>query len=325
MGLFDENMNTGKDNYPWAQEFVEAFWSSFWTPLAFNFKSDIQQFKTELSENERRMTVRAVSAIAQVEVAVKKFWGELGNRFPHHEMYDVGYVMANSEVVHNKAYARLLEKLNLRKAFEENLQTKELNGRLTYLRKYNKKVYENNNQQHIYSLILFTLFTENVSLFSQFYIILYQRRFKNLLKDTAQQIQYTKVEEQLHSKLGIKLINTLHEEYPELFTSELNDKIIEEVNSAIEAESGIIDWIIGDFNDDEHLSKDILKNFVKNRINNSLKEININYQLDVDPELLKKTEWFEEDIKGSSQVDFFASKPTDYSKDVQSFGLEDIF
>ena len=67
-----------------------------------------------------------------------------------------------------------------------------------------------------------------MSLFSQFYVINWFNRYQNVLKDTAQQIAYTAKEELIHGMVGMKLVNTIREEYPELFTQELEDRIVSE-------------------------------------------------------------------------------------------------
>ena len=103
-----------------------------------------------------------------------------------------------------------------------------IQGRVKYLKKYLDKAYKDNKKQYIYSLVLFTLYVENVSLFSQFYIINWFNRYRNLLKDTAQQVAYTAKEEQLHALAGIKVVNTIREELPELFDQELEDRICHE-------------------------------------------------------------------------------------------------
>ena len=66
------------DHYPWTQEFIEAMHNGFWTDKEFSFSSDIQDFNVNLKENEREMIIRTLSAIGQIEVAVKKFWAKLG-------------------------------------------------------------------------------------------------------------------------------------------------------------------------------------------------------------------------------------------------------
>lgn len=320
--LFEEQIHRQPNHYPWTQTFIDKMWAGFWTPNEFNFKSDYSNFKNDLTEQEKRMVVKTLSAIGQVEIAVKKYWAQLGDRFPHPAMSDLGYAMANSEVIHNQAYEKLLSVLALKKAFAENLQEPTLQGRVNYLRKYLSKVYDDDKKQQIYALILFTLFVENVSLFSQFYIVLHFNKYKNVLKDTAQQVQYTKNEEMLHAQVGIKLINTLREEYPELFDEDLNNRIKEEVAAAVEAESAIIDWIIGDY-DQENLNAPILKEFVKKRINESLEQINTGFVLPIDPVLSARTEWFDEILLAPAMTDFFNGKPIEYSKNTKSF--DDLF
>lgn len=320
--LFEEQIHRQPNFYPWTQTFIDKMWAGFWTPNEFNFKSDYSNFKNDLSEQERRLIVKTLSAIGQVEIAVKKYWAQLGDRFPHPAMSDLGFAMANSEVIHNQAYEKLLSVLALKKAFAENLQEPTLQGRVNYLRKYLSKVYDDDKKQQIYALILFTLFVENVSLFSQFYIVLHFNKYKNILKDTAQQVQYTKNEEMLHAQVGIKLINTLREEYPELFDEELNQRIKDEVSAAVEAESAIIDWIVGDY-DHENLNAPILKEFVKKRINESLDQINAGFSLPTDPQLIARTEWFDEILLAPAMTDFFNGKPIEYSKNTKSF--DDLF
>ena len=322
--LFDEQIARKPNLYPWTQTYIDKMWEGFWTPNEFNFKSDYAQFKKDMSEEEKRIVVKTLSAIGQVEIAVKRYWSQLGDRFPHPSMSDLGFVMANSEVIHNQAYEKLLDKLNLSKAFEENLQEPTLQGRVNYLRKYLKKAYNDDKKQQIYALILFTLFVENVSLFSQFYIILHFNTYKNLLKDTAQQVQYTKNEEMLHAQIGIKLINTLRDEYPELFDADLIAKIKEEVDSAYEAESKIIDWMLGDY-EHENLSAPILKEFIKKRINDSLKQIGIDYKLEVNRKTAVQTVWFDEVLLGNAMTDFFHGKPIEYGKNNKVYDEAELF
>lgn len=322
--LFDEQIPRFPNNYPWTQDFINSMWSGFWTPNEFDFKSDYKQFKKEMPENHKRMVVKTLTAIAQVEIAVKMFWAKLGERLPHPSMYDLGYVMASIEVTHNQAYEKLLERLKLTKAVEENLNEPVFFGRVNYLRKHLSKEYNDDKKQFIYSLILFTLFVENVSLFSQFYIILWLNRFNNVLKDTAQQVQYTRNEEMIHALVGIKIINTLKEEYPELFDAELEAKIIEEANEAFIAESKIIDWIMQDVQEDG-LNKEVLKAFIGDRINQSLVSIGYKPSIIVDRNGLDQTEWFNEELFGNNMSDFFVKKPVEYAKKNKVYNHEELF
>ena len=322
--LFEEQLSRKPDLYPWTKKFIDAIWEGFWTPDEFNFRSDYSQFKTDLSPEEQQVIVRTLSAIGQIEVAVKSFWADVGKHLPHPSIRDLGYAMANSEVIHNMAYEKLLDVLHLTHVFEENLNEEVIRGRVNYLKKYLDKVYTDDRKQYIYSIILFTLFVENVSLFSQFYIIMHFNRNRAILKDCAQQVQYTRNEEMLHAQVGITLINTLREEYPELFDTELESRIQEEILASLESESGVIDWMIGEYAVDG-LDAEILKNFIKNRMKDSMNQIGFDTSaIIINEELLEKTFWFDEALLGSTMTDFFQKRPVEYAKG-KGIGADELF
>lgn len=323
--IFEEQISRKPNYYPWTEQFIEAMHNGFWTDKEFNFKSDVQQFKVELNDQEREIVVRTLSAIGQIEVAVKTFWAKLGENLPHPALQDLGYVMANTEVIHNNAYERLLSVLELEDIFEENLKLEWIQGRVKYLRKYTHRFYKDSKKQYLYAIILFTLFVENVSLFSQFYVINHFARFKNVMKDTDQQVKYTRNEENIHALVGIQIINTIRQEHPELFDAELEERIHGAAQEAFLAESKIVDWMVNGI-DEKSLSAPILKEFIKNRINESMKQISMPAPfVDIDQELLSKTVWFDEELLGNNMTDFFHSRPTEYSKKNQSFGEDDLF
>jgi ribonucleoside-diphosphate reductase beta chain len=322
--IFEEQISRKPNKYPWTEEFIEAMHNGFWTDKEFSFKSDIQQFKVNLSNQERDIVIRTLSAIGQIEVAVKTFWAKLGDNLPHPSLQDLGFVMANVEVIHNNAYERLISVLGLEDVFEENLKLEWIQGRVKYLRKYTHRFYKDSKKQYLYALILFTLFVENVSLFSQFYIINWFSRFKNVLKDTDQQVRYTRNEENIHALVGTKIINTIREEYPELFDSELEEKIAKEAIQAFESEAQIVDWMVNGINE-EGLSAVILKEFIKNRINESLVQIGFQPVFEIDPKIIKETQWFQEELLGNNMTDFFSSRPVEYSKKSQCFDESELF
>ena len=324
MTIFDEQIARKPNRYPWAQEYIDAMWAGHWTPNEFTFTSDLQQYKTELTPQEQVIIKNALSAIGQIEISVKKFWTKLGDTLPHPALSDLGITMGNIEVIHNNAYEKLLDVLQMQDVFEENLKLDIIQGRVKYLRKYLDKVYTDNRKQYIYSLILFTLYVENVSLFSQFYIINWFNRYKGLLKDTAQQVAYTAKEETLHGLAGGKIVNTICQELPELFDAELEEKIIHEAQESYNAECKLIDWMIGDYAD-EKISADILKGYVQRRLNDSLEMIGFRKIFDVPQSIIELTTWMDEDVMGNTMTDFFHKRPVEYAKKTQSIQADDLF
>jgi ribonucleoside-diphosphate reductase beta chain len=315
--IFDEQISRKPDHYSWTQDFIEAMHNGFWTHREFTFSSDVQDFRVNLTEQQKQIIIRALSTIGQLEISV-------GDNLPHPSLNDLGYTMAHVEVIHGDAYERLLEVLGIDDNFEKILELDIIKGRVNYLRKHLHKFHNDNKKQFIYSLILFTLFVENIALFSQFYTISYFGRFLNLLKDTNKQVEYTSREENLHAMIGIKIINTIKQEYPELFDKELEEKIIYESQEAVKYECEIIDWIVNGYKE-ANLDSQILKEFIKNRLNESLQEIGYDPIFDIDNELLKKTSWFDEQILGNNMTDFFHSRPVEYSKKALSFDIEALF
>lgn len=322
--IFEEQISRKPDHYPWTQDFKKAMHHGFWTDREFNFQSDKQDFMVSLTEQEKDIIVRALSTIGQLEISVKKFWAKLGDNLPHPSINDMGYVMANTEVIHGDAYERLLEVLGIDDAFEKILELDIIKGRVNYLRKHLHKFHADNRKQFIYSLILFTLFVENIALFSQFYTISWFGRHKNLLKDTNKQVEYTSREENLHALIGMKIVNVIRAEHPELFDEQLEAKILSEAEQAVKYEMQIIEWIVNGYESDT-LNSEVLKEFVKNRMNESLKEIGYSKIFDIDEDLLAKTSWFEEQVLGNNQSDFFHSRPVEYTRAGKCFAVEDIF
>ena len=322
--IFDEQISRKPDKYPWTQDFIEAMHNGFWTDKEFNFSSDIQDFRVSLTGQEREIITRALATIGQLEISVKKFWAGLGDNLPHPSINDMGYVMANTEVIHGDAYERLLEVLGITDAFDNILELDIIKGRVNYLRKHLHKFHTDNKRQFIYSLILFTLFVENTALFSQFYTISWFGRYKNLLKDTNKQVEYTSREENLHAMIGIKIINVIRKEHPEFFDEELEQKIMHEAKDALKYELRIVEWIVNGYGE-EKLNSKILNEFIKNRLNESLQQIGYKKIFEVNNDMLAKTTWFDEQVLGNNSTDFFHARPVEYSRKSKSFAEEDLF
>lgn len=304
--------------------FIDAIWKSHWTHNEFNFKSDVQDYKTLLNPQEQEVIKRAILLISQVEVSVKSYWSNIGKLLPKPEIADVGATFGGNEVIHSRSYSQILSELGLDDEFQSLLASGVVDNRVQYLSKYVNKIYKSDHQNIVYSLTLFSLFTENVSLFSQFFILLGFNRYNNVMKDVANVVQYTSKEETIHALFGTTLINEIKKEEPELFTEEFKERIASEAREAVLAEEALVDWMLQGF-ENEFLSKEILMVFIKNRINISLTDIGIDFQFEIDQELLEKTLWMDEEILAPAMTDFFHKKPIDYAKKNKSYNEEELF
>jgi ribonucleoside-diphosphate reductase beta chain len=320
--IFKEQISRKPDRYPWTKQLKTAMWDGHWTADDFDFASDIQDFKVRMTDQEREMTIRVLSAIGQIETGVKQYWSKLGENLPNPSIIDLGLVMAGVEVIHNDAYEKLLDVLHIEDIFQENLKLDIIANRVKYLRKYSHRYNSDSKKQFLYSLILFTLFVENVSLFSQFYVISWFKKNKNYMNDAAQQVRYTRQEETIHALSGIMLINEIRKEHPELFDEELKEKILHEAESAFEAEAKIIDWFLNGY-DHPSLNPAVLKEYTKDRINESLVPIGYPRIFEIDEKLMEQTLWAEEQSIGNVMTDFFAGRPVEYQR--RKFTEFDVF
>ena len=322
--LFEKRINLKPYEYPHLYEYVPAIRHSYWIHSEFNFTSDIQDFKSRLSDTERSAIKNTMLAISQIEVAVKSFWGDLYHRVPKPEIGSVGSTFAESEVRHADAYSHLLEILGLNNEFKKLKKKPAIMKRVRYLETALKNSRSDDNREYAESILLFSLFIEHVSLFSQFLIIMAFNKHKNMLKGISNVVEATSKEEQIHGDFGIDLIKILQKENPDWFTKEYHKNIQNMCKEAFEAEKDVVDWIFEN-GELDFLPKAVVNEFLKNRFNNSLESIGIDKVFDIDQDLVSQTEWFDDEIIGTKHGDFFVKRSINYSKRTQSITSDDLF
>ncbi len=322
--IFEKRVNLKPYEYPQLYEYVNAIRHSYWIHTEYNYTSDIQDFKTGLNDVERSAIKNTMLAISQIEVAVKSFWGDIYQRMPKPEIGSVGATFAESEVRHHDAYSHLLEILGLNGEFKKLKKNPVIMRRVHYLETALKNAKSEDIKEYSESILLFSLFIEHVSLFSQFLIIMAFNKYKNVLKGVSNVVEATSKEEQIHGDFGIDVIKIIKEENPTWFGEEYNLIIQDLCREAFDAESRIVDWIF-EKGELEFLPKVVINEFIKNRFNNSLESIGIGKVFDIDEKLLEYTEWFDDEIIGTKHGDFFVKRSINYSKRTKSITSDDLF
>ncbi|WP_298782292.1 ribonucleotide-diphosphate reductase subunit beta [uncultured Polaribacter sp.] len=322
--IFEKRLNLKPYDYPELNEYVDAIRHSYWIHTEFNYTSDIQDFKAYLSETEKSAIKNTMLAISQIEVAVKTFWGDIYKRMPKPEIGSVGSTFAESEVRHHDAYSHLLEILGLNNEFKNLKKNPVIMRRVNYLELALKNVNSEDNKEFSESIILFSLFIEHVSLFSQFLIIMAFNKHKNVLKGVSNVVEATSKEEQIHGDFGIDVIKIIKEENPDWFDDAHTLLVQETCKEAFLSESKIIDWIF-EKGELDFLPKAVIKEFIKNRFNKSLTSIGIPTVFEVDDALVAETDWFDDEIIGTKHGDFFVKRSINYSKRTKSITSDDLF
>lgn len=317
MGLFDKRINYKPFEYPEVMPFVDAMNSSFWVHSEVDFTADTQDFKSNLSPVEKEVVKRSLLSIAQIEVGVKAFWGDLYKHFPKPEFNCLGATFAESEVRHSEAYSRLLDVLGYNNDFANLLDVPIFQKKFKLIDTYMEP-----NKDIVWKLVFFTIVIENTSLFSQFANILSFTRFKGYLKNTSNIIAWTSVDESQHANAGIFIINKLREEG--YITSEIENQIRESVFQYIDVEKELLDWIYEKGELDFFTREDML-NFMKYRVDAALENMNVEKVFKIPFEKYSPMKWFEEDVFANELDDFFAKRPTAYTKHDKSISANDLF
>ena len=204
------------------------------------------------------------------------------------------------------------------------MQVPVIQERINYLEKVTVLAQTNENRNYAQAILLFSLFIEHVSLFSQFLIMMSFNKYKNLFKGISNAVEATSKEEQIHGLFGIDIINIIHKEHPEWFDDNMKSEVEALCIEAFEAESNIVDWIF-EKGELDFLPKATVKEFIKNRLNNSLQSIGFDVVFEIDETLIDKTEWFDNEVIATKHVDFFQKRSINYNKRSNSVTSDDLF
>jgi ribonucleoside-diphosphate reductase beta chain len=319
MGIFDKRINLKPYEYPELQKFKDAIRHSFWIHTEINLTSDIQNYLVDVTDKEREVIKRAMLAISQIEVSIKRFWGDIYLLIPKHEVNSVGMTFAENEVRHTDSYSNLLEVLGLDKEFEKVIEVPCIKNRMDYLESISKL---KGKSHDIMKILTFSILTEYVSLFGLFYVLMSFNKFKNIFKGMSNIVEATSKDEAIHRDFGFALINIIQKEHPELFDLNFKQDLNDVLDVSLDSELDIINWVF-EKGDLDFVNRKTVYNFVISKLDDALKKLNLKSELIIDNDLLKETKWFDLEIKTTKEDDFFNKKSVSYNK--EQIKYEDVF
>jgi ribonucleoside-diphosphate reductase beta chain len=324
--IFSERKNLKPHEYPELYEYKDAIQNSYWKHDEFNFNGDVQDFHTKSTPAEKSIIKKTMLSIAQIEVQVKTFWSDIYTNIPKPEIANVGMTFAESEVRHMDAYSHLLDLLGIQDEFKHiTEEVPAISNRIDYLDKCLEGSDSDDEQEYTMSVLLFSMFVEHVSLFSQFLIMTSFDKYENKFLGISNAVEATSKEEQIHGLFGVELVNQIQEENPDLFDeNNFEDEVKTACQQAYDAEMDILDWIFSE-GELDFLPREYVDEFLKYRFNKTLRKIDVDEQFDTDEDIIQEIKWFDEDIMMTKDNDFFSKRSTTYNKKSQSVTSDDIF
>ena len=322
MGLFDNRVEYKPFEYP---EYYTEGWlkqaQAFWLHTEISMSGDVKDWNERLTDKEKSLVGNILLGFAQTECAVSDYWTQkVVGWFPKHEIQQMAMMFGSQETIHAVAYSYLNETLGLEdfKAF--------LHEPATAKRFENLVAYEGNSPRGIASsLAIFSAFAEGVSLYSAF-AVLYSFQMRNLLKGIGQQMKWSVRDESLHSKMGCKLFRHMCEEDNQLLDL-CRSNVIKAAEDMVQLEAMYIEKMF-EAGEIEGISSYDLINFIKKRANEKLVElgyVDLGSYFPFNPKAAANLDWFYHLTGGVTHTDFFAIRPTDYSKANEGEDFEDIW
>jgi ribonucleoside-diphosphate reductase beta chain len=330
MALFKERIPFKPFEYPiyftegWLKQ-AQAFWLHTEIPM----QGDIKDWNEHLNSSEKNLVGNILLGFAQTECAVSDYWTTMVTQwFPKHEIKQMAMMFGSQETIHATAYSYLNETLGL-EDFEAFLHEPAIAEKFEYLTAttsdWTYKDLDSNptaRKEVARSLAIFSAFAEGVSLYSSF-AVLYSFQMRNLLKGIGQQMKWSVRDESLHSKMGCQLFRHMCNEYPEL-NDEVENDVIQAAQYMVEMEHKFIDKMF-EMGDLENLKADDLKHFISKRANEKLKELGYEPIFEYNDKKASNLDWFYHLTGGTTHTDFFAVRPTDYSKAGVGEDFDDIW
>ena len=330
MSLFKERIPYKPFEYPiyytegWLKQ-AQAFWLHTEIPM----QMDVKDWNETLTKEEKNLVGNILLGFAQTECAVSDYWTNMVTKwFPKHEIRQMAMMFGSQETIHATAYSYLNETLGLDNfsAFLHEPAVAEKFELLTETSaewKHTDLIENEKARQEVgRSLAIFSAFAEGVSLYSSF-AVLYSFQMRNKLKGIGQQMKWSVRDESLHSRMGCHLFRHMCEEYPEL-QEQCKDSIEQAAKLIVELETKFIDKMF-EMGDLENLKAEDLKEFIKARTNTKLKELGYEGIFDYNKTKADTLDWFYHLTGGHTHTDFFAIRPTDYSKANEGEDWDDLF
>ena len=307
--------------YQWAYDYWFKQQNAHWLHTEINMQNDVTDWREHLNEEERNVIGNILKGFTQTECEVGNYWSSyVPEWFPVPEIKMMAQTFGAFETIHANAYAYLNDTLGL-DDFEAFLEDKATMDKLQVLMDVDPNTTDLSEIAR--SIALFSAAAEGIQLFSSFAVLLSFRK-SNRLTGIGQQMIFSVKDESTHSEAGCKIFRTIIEENPELWTEELRKSVYDGIHYALQSEFTYINKIF-ELGDLETITKEQLKNFMYDRANRKLVELNLKPIYNVNKQLLNEMEWFYILVSGEQQTDFFANRETGYSKPNEDWNDNDLF
>jgi ribonucleoside-diphosphate reductase beta chain len=316
--LTDDRSNFKPFNYPWAYEAWLKHEQSHWIHLEVPMGEDVKDWKTKLSNEEKKFLTHIFRFFTQGDVDVAG--GYVKNYLPYFPQPEVRMMLvgfAAREALHVAAYSHLIETLGMNEStYNEFLEYEAMRAKHDYFMSIAGQDASTIAQQ----IAAFSAFTEGMQLFSSFIMLLnFPRHGK--MKGMGQIVTWSIVDETQHAESMIKLFRTFVEENRAIWNDDLKSQIYNIATRMVELEDKFIDLAFS-MGPMQNLTSEDVKSYIRYIADRRLISLGMKGIFKVKKNPLP---WVEEMINAPTHTNFFENKATDYAKGALSGQWEDVW
>jgi ribonucleoside-diphosphate reductase beta chain len=291
--------------------------ANHWLPTEITMMSDIEQLRNgRLTDDEVKALKTVLGFFTTADsIAANNIVLALYKHItsPECRMYLLrqGY----EEAIHTHAYQYIVESLGLDggEIFNMYREVDAIYSKAEFILSFNEGIFDpafktgsfESDQKFLENLCVFSLILEGIFFYSSFAVMFgFQRQ--NKMVGTAEQIQYIMRDETQHLNFGIKLINTIKEEQPELWTPEFQEHIVGLVHRAAQLEYTFASEVFprGIFG----MNADGFRQYIEYIADRRLQRVGLPTQFNVD----NPFPWMSEAIDLTKEKNFFETRVTEY-------------
>ncbi len=304
--------------YPFMEIYTEQLMNMFWKFDSVELGKDVEDYNTSTPE-VRKFIDEVMLLFTGNEVLVEEGYNKMGAIFKPREIVNWCTFAGSTEVTHEKAYSLFTETMNISDSvYTDFLDINVMKTKATYVDKAKVRKWEDYKAMGLSDaevdnefrravarmLAVYGGFTENVSLFAQFAMLL-AFQFEGKFPGLCTIVDYSIKDENVHHIGNCHLFRTYISENQDIWDDDLKYDIYEAAREMVSYEEALIDYL-----NPPHLSNDDCKRYVHYQADNALKEMGMKANWGVEDNPFP----FMDEVTGTILTDFFSGKVTSYSR-----------
>lgn len=304
--------------YKWARQHYKNGVNNNWIPEEVNMQKDFETWKdpTGLTDDERRLIMWNMGFFSTAEsLTANNIVLTIYKQVTNPECRQYLLRQAYEEAIHTDTFIYCCDTFGLKpeEVYDAYEKIPSIHNKDQFVVDMTKSLMDpgfttdtlENKQKFVHDLVGYYVIMEGIFFYAGFVMMLSFMR-QNKMVGIGEQFQFILRDESVHLAFGTDLITTLIAENPDVWTKELQDKIVENIKQAVELESEyardcLPRGILG-------LNADAVIQYVQYVADRRLERLSLPTQYNVE----NPFPWMSEIIDLKKEKNFFETRVTEY-------------